>query len=112
MLNLDQAQQNVRNAQNQLDQALKELEKAKKTKVWEAECPNGCRVSFSKSHDFHVDRWEDGPCKVTVRPLGGPEPVVEECAVGYLPYILKERMMQMGCHGDTLVKVSMEVVPE
>ena len=78
MVNLDQAQKNVRNAQNQLDQALKELEKAKKPKVWEQEFPD--RVFFSTLCGTTVYS-QDGPCKVTVRPLGGPEPVVFETMV-------------------------------
>ena len=84
-MNLDQAQKNVRNAQNQLDQALKELEKAKKPKVWEKTYDgwvNVCGVDghvYSNSETF-------GPCKVTVRPIGGPEPcnkVVERGTVWY-----------------------------
>ena len=79
MVNLDQAQKNVRNAQDQLDQALKELEKAKKGWADVLEFPHGVRLS-------DADRFSSGtvfftPCKVTVRPLGGPEPVVFRAAV-------------------------------
>ena len=75
MVNLDQAQKNVRNAQDQLDQALKELEKAKKpVEEWEftdyLSFTGHCKGSqaYTCAHR--------GPCKVTVRPLGGPEPKV------------------------------------
>ena len=79
MVNLDQAKKNVQNAQNQLDQALKELEKAKKPKAWERVYPNGAVVAISQfpSPTWESQEWWD-PCKVTVRPLGGPEPVVFE----------------------------------
>ena len=77
MVNLDQAQKNVRNAQDQLDQALKELEKAKKSKVWERDFPDGFTWCEKIGHGW----GEYGPCKVTVRPLGGPEPVVFDATV-------------------------------
>ena len=74
MVNLDQAKKNVQNAQNQLDQALKELEKAKKKPdVWEQEFQSGCVVSGAHSPSQVTHSY---PCKVTVRPLGGPEPFV------------------------------------
>ena len=74
MVNLDQAQKNVRNAQDQLDQALKELEKAKKKpEVWEQTIHDGCLL---RANRFDVSQVFDYPCKVTVRPIGGPEPVV------------------------------------
>ena len=65
--------------QTQLDQALKELEKAKKPEVWEGDFANGLQLRdpmvFGSTASFGY------PCKVTVRPLGGPGPLVFESEV-------------------------------
>ena len=93
MVNLDQAQKNVRNAQDQLDQALKELEKAKKPKTVEFVATFGGDFSAGQyinqrciATDEAWPKLPDGPCKVTVRPLGGPEPVVFKACVAQDPY--------------------------
>lgn len=97
MDNVSRAEQAVRNAQDQLDaatfgaaeadyllrlskesldQALKELEKARKPKVWEKECLLGVDIVRTLNEVTEETQPFDYPCKVTVRPLGGPEPVV------------------------------------
>ena len=109
MVNLDQAQKNVRNAQDQLDQALKELEKAKRPKVWEREFPTGGH--FYRSFQMVPELSADYPCKVTVRPLGGPEPWTKDCMVSGNSAGVQVNLHVYDCgpfsHGDK-VRVTVE----
>ena len=70
-------------AQEGLGQALRELEKAKKPgiKTFHFESSEGCRITGYNQGPASCPLNVDYPCKVTVRPLGGPEPVVLEAFV-------------------------------
>ena len=78
--NVQRAEQAVRNAQNQLDQALKEIEKARRPKVWQQSFNSGVTVLLKTN----AGPWQDFdyPCQVTVRPLDAAEPVSWVTSVG------------------------------
>ena len=120
MVNLDQAQKNVRNAQDQLDQALKELEKAKKPKTVEFVATFGGDFSAGQyinqrciATDEAWPKLPDGPCKVTVRPLGGAEPFTYTGTLDRAPNIeeyagLLRDLFSRGFYIGQSVKVTVE----
>ena len=107
MVNLDQAQKNVRNAQDQLDQALKELEKAKKKpEVWEQTIHDGCLL---RANRFDVSQVFDYPCKVTVRPLGGPA-LCEEIVCGDRSLnIATQTLYRAGFRDGDVLRIAVEL---
>ena len=108
---LDSCEGWTRNAKRLLDQALKELEKAKKLRNTEVfDCSEGLRLAVVNNHQRSDTVYIlDYPCKVTVRPLGGPA-LCEEIVCGDRSLnIATQTLYRAGFRDGDVLRIAVEL---